>query len=331
MRTVTMQDINQPATEAEIAQMQRLVQEALDAGVVGVSTGLYYAPAQAATAHEVQAVFEPLRGTTAVIASHIRDEAEHVLEAMTEAMSIANALGVRQIISHHKVNGRANHGRSTETLALVDEARTRMDVCMDCYPYVASSTILRQDNVEQASRALIAWSTPKPETAGRYVDELLKEQNLGLTEFLASLQPAGAIYFSMDEADVERIMAHPETMIGSDGLPHDTFPHPRLWGAFPRVLGHYSRDRKIFPLETAIYKMTGMPAAKFGLKNRGLIAEGYAADLVVFDPEQVRDCATFANPKLPAAGIQRVYVNGVTSWRNGTSTGARAGQVIRRM
>ena len=330
MRTVTMQDVSRPANEAEIAQMQRLVQEALDAGVVGVSTGLYYAPAQAATASEVQAVFEPLRGTTAVIASHIRDEAEHVLEAMTEAMSIANALGVRQIISHHKVNGRANHGRSTETLALVDEARTRMDVCMDGYPYVASSTILRQDNVEQASRALIAWSTPKPETAGRYVDELLKEQNLGLTEFLASLQPAGAIYFSMDEADVERIMAHPETMIGSDGLPHDTFPHPRLCGAFPRVLGHYSRDRKIFPLETAIYKMTGMPAAKFGLKNRGLIAEGYAADLVVFDPEQVRDCATFANPKLPAAGIQRVYVNGVTSWRNGTSTGARAGQVIRR-
>jgi N-acyl-D-amino-acid deacylase len=134
----------------------------------------------------------------------------------------------------------------------------------------------------------------------------------------------------MDEADVERIMAHPETMIGSDGLPHDTFPHPRLWGAFPRVLGHYSRDRKIFPLETAIYKMTGMPAAKFGLKNRGLIAEGYAADLVVFDPEHVRDCATFANPKLPAAGIQRVYVNGVTSWRNGAATGARAGQVIRR-
>jgi N-acyl-D-amino-acid deacylase len=330
MRTVTMQDVNRPANEVEIAQMQKLVQEALDAGVVGVSTGLYYAPAQEATASEVQAVFEPLRGTNAVIASHIRDEAEHVLEAMTEAMSIANALGVRQIISHHKVNGRANHGRSTETLALVDEARTRMDVCMDCYPYVASSTILRQDNVEQASRTLIAWSTPKPETAGRYVDELLKEQNLEFSEFLASLQPAGAIYFSMDEADVERIMAHPETMIGSDGLPHDTFPHPRLWGAFPRVLGHYSRDRKIFPLETAIYKMTGMPAAKFGLKNRGLIAEGYAADLVVFDPEQVRDCATFADPKLPAAGIQRVYVNGVTSWRNGASTGARAGQVIRR-
>jgi N-acyl-D-aspartate/D-glutamate deacylase len=189
---------------------------------------------------------------------------------------------------------------------------------------------LRQDAVEQAARTLIAWSTAKPETAGRYVDELLKEQNLDLTEYLASLQPAGAIYFSMDEADVERIMAHPETMIGSDGLPHDTFPHPRLWGAFPRVLGHYTRDRKIFSLETAIHKMTGMPASKFGLKDRGVIAPGFAADLVVFDPEQVRDCATFTDPKRPAAGIQRVYVNGVASWRNGASTGARAGQVLRR-
>lgn len=330
MRAVTMQDLTRPASATEIEAMQKLVQEALDAGVVGVSTGLYYAPAQAATAEEIQAVFEPLRGTTAVIASHIRNEAEQVLEAMTEAMSIANALGVRQVISHHKVNGRANHGRSTETLALIDEASKRGDVCMDCYPYVASSTVLRQDAVEQAARTLIAWSTAKPETAGRYVDELLKEQSLNLTDYLASLQPAGAIYFSMDEADVERIMAHPETMIGSDGLPHDTFPHPRLWGAFPRVLGHYTRDRKIFSLETAIYKMTGMPAAKFGLKDRGIIAPGYAADLVVFDPEHVRDCATFTDPKRPAAGIQRVYVNGVASWRNGASTGARAGQVLRR-
>ncbi len=330
MRAVTMEQLDRPANESEIAKMQQLVQEALDAGVVGVSTGLYYAPAQAATADEIRAVFEPLRGTTAVIASHIRNEAEQVLEAMTEAMSIANALGVRQVISHHKVNGRANHGRSVETLALIDEASSRGDVCMDCYPYVASSTVLRQDAVEQAARTLIAWSTAKPETAGRYVDELLKEQNLGLTEYLASLQPAGAIYFSMDEADVERIMAHPETMIGSDGLPHDTFPHPRLWGAFPRVLGHYTRDRKIFSLETAVHKMTGMPAAKFGLKDRGVIAPGYAADLVVFDPEHVRDLATFTDPKRPAAGIQRVYVNGVASWRNGASTGARAGQVLRR-
>lgn len=330
LRAVTMPALDRPANASEIKQMQSLVQEALDAGALGVSTGLYYAPAQAATIQEVQAVFEPLRGTTAVIASHIRNEAAQVLASLTEAMTIANALGVRQVISHHKVNGKANHGRSTETLALIDQARTQGDVCMDCYPYVASSTVLRQDAVEDAARTLVAWSTAKPEAAGRYIDELMTEQTLGLTEFLASLQPAGAIYFSMDEADVERIMAHPETMIGSDGLPHDTFPHPRLWGAFPRVLGHYSRDRKLFSLETAIYKMTGMPATKFGLADRGRIAPGFAADIVIFDPEQVRDRATFENPKLAAEGIERVYVNGVESWCNGATTGARAGQVLRR-
>jgi N-acyl-D-amino-acid deacylase len=223
---------------------------------------------------EVQAVFEPLRGTNAVIASHIRNEAEHVLEAMTEAMSIANALGVRQVISHHKVNGRANHGRSTETLALVDEARSRMDVCMDCYPYVASSTILRQDAVEQAARTLIAWSTAEARNRWslcRRVAEGAESRAHRVLRFTTTRRCDLLLHGR------RRCRAHhgaPETMIGSDGLPHDTFPHPRLWGAFPRVLGHYSRDRKIFPLETAIYKMTGMPAAKFGLKNRGLIAPG---------------------------------------------------------
>jgi len=160
---------------------------------------------------------------------------------MTEAMTIANALGVRQVLSHHKVLGQANFGRSSQTLALLDQARTQGDVCLDCYPYTASSTVLRKDAAQQASRTLVTWSKTVPEASGRYLDELALERGLDLDQLIAALQPAGAIYFSMDEADVERILAHPQTMIGSDGLPHDTFPHPRLWGAFPRVLGHYAR------------------------------------------------------------------------------------------
>jgi N-acyl-D-amino-acid deacylase len=330
LRAVAMSDLGRPASDAEIARMQAQVREGLAAGALGVSTGTFYAPAAAATADEIRHVCAPLAGSNALIAAHIRDEGTRVLESMVEAMSIARALGVRQVISHHKVVGKANFGRSRETLALLDDARLDTDVCLDCYPYPASSTVLRADSVAQASRTLIAWSTPRPDAAGRYLDELAAERGLPVDALIAELQPAGAIYFAMDEADVERILAYPETMIGSDGLPHDAFPHPRLWGAFPRVLGHYARGRGLFSLETAIHKMTGLPAARFGLAGRGVIAPGAAADLVVFDPERIRDTATFAQPKQPAAGIDTVYVNGVAVWRDGQPTGARPGVVLRR-
>ena len=330
LRARTMADLDRPATDTEIEAMQALVREALEAGVIGASTGTYYGPASAATAEEIQRVFEPLRGSGALIASHIRDETDRVVPAMQEAFSIAAALGVRQVISHHKLAGKANFGRSVETLALFDEARARADVCLDCYPYAASSTILRNDAAQIAAQTLVTWSTPQPGLAGRYLHDIAAELGVDAAEAIARLQPAGAIYFMMDEADVERILAYPETMVGSDGLPHDLFPHPRLWGAFPRVLGHYSRERRLFPLETAVHKMTGLSAARFGLAGRGLIRPGHAADLVVFDPETVADTATFARPVSPAKGIESVFVNGVETWTPRGHTGARAGRPVRR-
>jgi N-acyl-D-amino-acid deacylase len=147
---------------------------------------------------------------------------------------------------------------------------------------------------------------------------------------IARLLPAGAIYFSMDEDDVQRILQFEETMIGSDGLPHDARPHPRLWGSFPRVLGHYSRGLGLFPLETAIWKMTGLTAQNFGLTDRGVLRPGAYADLTVFDPETVGDAATFEDPERPSTGIDQVYVNGVLSWNAGAATGARPGRVLKR-
>ena len=134
----------------------------------------------------------------------------------------------------------------------------------------------------------------------------------------------------MDEADVQRILAWEHTMVGSDGIPLGERPHPRLWGSFPRVLGHYSRDLGLFPLETAVWKMTGLTARNFGLADRGRIAEGVAADLVVFDAEHVADTATYEDPKRAAAGIDTVLVNGVPVWAQGRETGARPGQVLTR-
>jgi N-acyl-D-amino-acid deacylase len=134
----------------------------------------------------------------------------------------------------------------------------------------------------------------------------------------------------MDEADVQRILAFEHTMVGSDGIPLGERPHPRLWGSFPRVLGHYSRELGLFPLETAVWKMTGLTARNFGLADRGRIAEGLAADLVVFDAGRIADTATYDDPQRPAAGIDTVLVNGVAVWAQGRETGARPGQVLTR-
>jgi N-acyl-D-amino-acid deacylase len=129
---------------------------------------------------------------------------------------------------------------------------------------------------------------------------------------------------------MRKILAHPATMIGSDGLPHDPRPHPRLWGTFPRVLGRYSRDEKLFPLSTAIHKMTGLPAQRFHLHNRGLIRENFHADLVLFDPETILDTATFTDPVRPAQGIHSVWVNGTPVYTSAGATGARAGKFLKR-
>jgi len=149
-------------------------------------------------------------------------------------------------------------------------------------------------------------------------------------EAVARLLPAGAIYFSMDERDVQRILAFEPTMIGSDGLPHDAFPHPRLWATFPRVLGHYSRDIGLFPLEQAVHKMTGLTARTFGLRDRGELKPGAFADITLFDAATVDEGASFEQPTTPAIGIEAVIVNGAVVWREGRATGARPGRVLRR-
>jgi len=144
------------------------------------------------------------------------------------------------------------------------------------------------------------------------------------------LQPAGAIYHSISEQDMRRILRHPATMIGSDGLPNDPRPHPRLWGTFPRVLGHYCREEKLFALPEAIHKMSSMPAQRFRLADRGLIRQYYCADLVLFDPATIRDTATFEDSVRPSEGIAKVWVNGVLSYTAQGATGHRAGRFLPR-
>ena len=158
----------------------------------------------------------------------------------------------------------------------------------------------------------------------------MRKLGCSMEDAISRLQPAGAVYFRMEERDVSRILQFEETMVGSDGLPHDEVPHPRLWGTFPRVLGPYSRDLGLFPLEKAVHKMTGLTAMRFGLAGRGLLREGYAADMVLFDPLTVGDRATFENPTRPAVGIHTVWTNGTPVWSCGRITGQRPGQLLRR-
>jgi N-acyl-D-amino-acid deacylase len=179
-------------------------------------------------------------------------------------------------------------------------------------------------------KVLITWSKAAPDQAGRELDEIACDWGVDIDTAVARLQPAGAIYWLMDEADVRRVLAFEPTMIGSDGLPHDVHPHPRLWGTFPRILGHYCREIGLFSLEQAVRKMTGLSAARFGLTGRGLVTAGAYADLCVFDADTIIDRASFAEPTLPATGIEHVFVNGRSVWSEGKPTGERPGRALRR-
>ena len=329
LRVQAMDDLDRPATATEIKAMRGALEDSLEAGAIGMSTGLFYPPAVAASTEEVIELGKPLAAARAIHTTHMRDEGDAVMASLEESFHIGRALSVPVVVSHHKCTGQRNFGLTRETLPFFDRTIAEQPVSLDVYPYVAGSTMLAPGRGYEALRVIVSWSVPHPEAAGRDLGEVAAEMGLSKEDAIEALSPAGGIFFMMDEGDVQRILAHPHSMIGSDGLPHDEHPHPRLWGTFPRVLGHYARELGLFSMEEAVRKMTRLSADRFGMTDRGRLDVGAVADLVLFDPETVIDNATFDNPKSPATGIDQVFVAGRAVWRDGAATGVRPGRAIR--
>lgn len=330
LRVAVMDDLEQPASPEQIVQMQALVTEAMQAGAIGVSTGLFYEPAVAAPTQEVIDICRPLKAFNGLYCTHMRDEADGVMDSLEETFRIGREVGVPVVISHHKVIGQKNYGRSDETLAFIQKSMAKQPICLDCYPYAAGSTVLSWSRAVTSARVIVTWSKAHPEFAGQDLDKIADKMGVTQEQAVNQLLPAGAIYFRMDEGDVQKILQFGPTMIGSDGLPHDASPHPRLWATFPRVLGHYRRGLGLFSLETAVHKMTGLTATNFGLTDRGVIQEGAFADLTLFNEETVDAVATYENPIALSKGIETVIVNGDIVWEHGHVTAARPGRVLSR-
>ncbi|NML46158.1 D-aminoacylase [Ramlibacter sp. G-1-2-2] len=331
LRIRHMQSLDRPANAEERAAMAAAMQEAMDAGALGLSSGVFYREAYAADAEELVAVASVAARNGGVYATHIRDELAGILPALHEAAQTAKQAGLPLVLSHHKCAGPANWGRTRETLPLVDELARGQELALDVYPYTAGSTVLREDLVDGIIDVLVTGSQPYPEMAGRYIADIAREWNVTQQEAARRLMPGGACYFQMREDDVERVIRHPLAMIGSDGLPHDERPHPRLWGAFPRVLARYWREKGVLQLEEAIHKMTGLSARRFRLGGRGELTAGHAADVVLFDPKLVRDAATFEQPAQVSEGIVKVWVNGALAYTaEDGATEARAGKFLAR-
>lgn len=378
VRSTVMGTVNRPATAAELERMRALVKEAMEQGAFGLSTGLFYVPGNYAPTEEVIELGKIVGAMGGIHQSHMRDEAAKVQASVAETIRIGEEGHLPTQVTHHKIIGKQNWGRSVETLRLVDEARRRgVDVTIDQYPYTASSTgtaaMFPQWSLEGGAKSL-AERLAAPEQRARIkaeivrrlredrgagdpanvalascrFDESLAGKNLAdvtrmkrrevnfenAAETAIEIQLAGgcsAVYHAIAEEDVERIMRHQQTMIASDGgVPvfGKGVPHPRSYGTFARVLGRYVRERKVLTLQEAVRKMSGLPAARMGLKDRGLLQPGMKADMVLFDPAKVSDKATFEEPHQYAVGVVSVWVNGLPALMDGRMTGKRSGVVL---
>ncbi len=383
LRLMTMGMSDREPSASEQDQMIDLLEQGLRAGALGLSSGLFTPPGSYAKPAEMHALGRVLKAHNAAYFTHLRDESDHVLDAVQEAIDVAQACRVHVEIVHFKCSGLNNWGKAGTALAMIADAKARgLDIDCDAYPYAAGSNPLKnllpqwvqaggvpamlkrlkqpevrakiaadidRDGLNNWGRipswdcVQISISPNLPQYSGRTLLSLATERGHDpvdtLCDYLVDDQGATRVLVtSISEDDIETIVASPMALVGSDGncvAPYGQvgkgMPHPRFYGTFPRILHHYVRERGALPLELAIHKMTGATARALKLSDRGLLKEGYCADVAVFDPADFQDRATYADPhQFPSGARTMVIVNGVMVVENAKHTEALPGTVLRR-
>ena len=378
VRERVLGSVDRKATSREMDQMRDLVRQGMLDGAFGLSTGLFYVPGIFTPTEEVIELAKVAGAMGGIHQSHMRNEAAGVLDSVRETIAIGEKGGLPTQVTHHKIIGVNNWGKSVQTLQLVEEARARgVDATIDQYPYTASSTGLNallppwaQDGghgalvkrlADPATRAkiraiaagnikddrgagdprnvVIANCPWDPSLAGKNLRQITTERGREVTldnaaeTALEIIEKGGAqtVFHAIDEGDLQRILKFPWTMIASDGeIPvfGKAAPHPRSYGTFVRVLGVYVREKKVLTLEDAVRKMTSFPARRLGLPDRGLLLPGMKADIAIFNPDTIRDMATFENPHQYAEGVLQVLVNGEVVFEQGRMTDRRPGRIL---
>src|SRR5215204_1569699 len=378
LRIAVMCFENRPTSTGELDRMKHLLEEGLQAGAIGLSLGLMYAPGSFTSAEELAELCSVLPRYDGLLATHIRGEGDSLIPSIAEVSWIAERDSCTLQISHLKAAGTSNWGSVTEAMELVEDARSRgLDVTCDVYPYTAGSTSLttllppwaleggisrtlerlrdpdsrkrigeelrREEDEWDNLVASSGWDSVYISSLGKASDASLEGKNVAEISESRGVDPAECmmdllleqdgkvtiVFFHMADADVELVLKWDNSLIASDSL-HDQArkPHPRLYGTFPRLLAKYVREEKLLTLEEAVRKMTSFPARRFKLDGRGLLAPGYAADMVVFDPETISERATYDDPKRFPEGISHVLVNGTPVIECGVHRDEKTGKVI---
>ena len=343
IRSLEMGNERRAPNDQELERMQQHVELAMEQGACGFSTGLVYRPGRWSDTDEILELAKIVAPFDGIYATHMRNENDHLLEAVDEALEIGTKAGVAVQISHHKAAGKRNWGKVEESLAKVDAAvAAGAEVTLDVYPYTAGSGPMVQyfdidnPNPELAQAIQLASCPAFRHYEGRMLVDIAAELGITAPEAVRHVltAPDGkktiCIQHVMDEGDIVSNLRHDRVMIGSDGIPDLTGrPHPRLFGTFPRVLGRYVREQGVVDLESAVRRMTSLSCDVHGLSGRGRVTEGNWADLVLFDPDVVIDVASYEDPKRESVGIRNVWVNGHLAFDNGVHTQVGSGNVLR--